>query len=340
MKYLNKFATELEYDKATDLSYPNISYIVENDKIMWSDDDVAKYRSVPLAFIALDDNVMFINTLQMAYGINQHSTWYVLRADSPTPAINAGDIIYLRALSPITPSSSRFNQFTATGRFAALGNPLSMIYGLDFADVTDVSSTDSIFLKMFRDCTGLTDASHIALAASKLGLNSYREMFRHCPNLTAAPALPATTLADYCYCNMFYECPNLAEAPVLPAITLASHCYQYLFYGCSSLTEAPALPAETLVTYCYNGMFRACTGLTTAPALPAETLANGCYNTMFQECSSLNNINCRARTGISDSNTTNWVNGVAATGTFTKDSDANWSTGVNGIPDGWSVVDE
>ena len=37
-------------------------------------------------------------------------------------------------------------------------------------------------------------------------------------------------------------------------------------------------------------------------------------------------------------NTINWVNGVAAQGTFVKNSEATWNvTGVDGIPSGWTV---
>jgi hypothetical protein len=40
----------------------------------------------------------------------------------------------------------------------------------------------------------------------------------------------------------------------------------------------------------------------------------------------------------SDTYTQNWVNGVAATGTFVKNSAASWNvTGSNGIPSGWTV---
>lgn len=34
-------------------------------------------------------------------------------------------------------------------------------------------------------------------------------MFSDCTSLTTAPALPATTLANYCYFNMFVTCSNL-----------------------------------------------------------------------------------------------------------------------------------
>jgi hypothetical protein len=65
-----------------------------------------------------------------------------------------------------------------------------------------------------------------------------------------------------------------------------------------------------------------------------------CYYNMFYGCTSLNHIVCLA-TNISASNcTTDWVNGVASTGTFVKDHNmTSWTTGNSGIPTGWAVED-
>ena len=58
-----------------------------------------------------------------------------------------------------------------------------------------------------------------------------------CKTLTQAPALPATTLADYCYSTMFANCTSLTQAPALPATTLADYCYSTMFYNCKFLTS-------------------------------------------------------------------------------------------------------
>ena len=115
----------------------------------------------------------------------------------------------------------------------------------------------------------------------------YSNMFQGCTSLTAAPSLPATTLANNCYNSMFYGCTSLTTAPSLPATTLASNCYYYMFYGCTSLTTAPSLPATTLANNCYNSMFQGCTSLTTVPSLPATTLKINCYNSMFYLCTKI-----------------------------------------------------
>lgn len=218
---------------------------------------------------------------------------------------------------------------------------------------------------MFNGCTGLTTAP--ALPATTLANDCYHEMFSGCTGLTTAPNLPAKTAAEYCYYYMFEGCTALATAPVLSATTMASHCYYAMFKGCTSLTTAPDLPATTLASYCYANMFLNCTGLTTAPTiLPATTLVANCYRSMFDGCSELttapilpaatlqyycyawmfdgckklNNVTCLATNISADDCTYRWLNGVAATGTFTKAASmTGWTTGVSGIPSGWTVND-
>ena len=89
-------------------------------------------------------------------------------------------------------------------------------------------------------------------------------------------------------------------------------------------------------------MFEGCTSLTTAPELPATDLAyaTNCYQSMFQGCTSLNYIKAMLMAlGYGDYGyTSNWVQGVASTGTFVKNASATWTTtGNDGIPTGWTV---
>ena len=147
---------------------------------------------------------------------------------------------------------------------------------------------------------------------------------------------------DWAFALLFLENAQIINAQnlILPATTLASYCYSNMFFDCTSLTTAPALPATTLANSCYQEMFYSCTSLTTAPALSATTLVNSCYYYMFNGCTSLEEITCFA-TNITASNCIqNWVEGVSSTGTFKKNSAmSSWTTGVNGIPSGWTVVD-
>ena len=132
-------------------------------------------------------------------------------------------------------------------------------------------------------------------------------LFNYCTQLTSAPELPATTLADGCYYSMFEGCKSLTKAPELPATTLANGCYLSMFEGCKSLTTAPELPATTLADGCYLSMFVRCTSLTKAPELPATTLANSCYSQMFLGCRALQSVTMLA-TDVSASDCLyNWL---------------------------------
>ena len=222
-------------------------------------------------------------------------------------------------------------------------------YSFMFQDCTSLTKAPALpattlanycYWAMFQNCTSLTSAPSI-LPATTLRENCYSSMFYNCAKLTTAIELPATTLADYCYREMFYGCKNLATAPELPATTLKDRCYLGMFQGCSSLTTAPKeLPATTLITMCYHRMFYNCTSLTTAPALPATTLTNYCYQEMFYGCKKLNYIKCLATDISANYCTEDWVGGVASTGTFVKNPNmSGWTTGINGIPTGWTVQD-
>ena len=235
-----------------------------------------------------------------------------------------------------------YNYFTSTDNFNVEGNIMSLIYGDNFIGQTILdSSNDDVFIGLFYNCTKLKSAKNLILPATTLSNQCYTQMFLKCSSLTTAPELPATTLVYSCYLGMFNGCSSLTTAPELPATTLAFCCYEYMFYGCTSLTKAPKLPATAVTSICYSGMFKNCTSLTTAPELIATTLANQCYYEMFQGCTSLNYIKCLATDISATTCTQNWVNGVAASGTFVKaDSMTDWTTGNDGKPSGWNIYTE
>ena len=225
------------------------------------------------------------------------------------------------------------------------GNIMSLVDSAGFASAMSFASPCAL-TGLFMGNTHIKNKAGIPLSlpATTLSDGCYTGLFYGCTSLTSAPELPAMTLVDRCYYVMFYDCAGLATAPALPATTLAESCYSSMFKGCTSLATAPALPATTLAESCYEGMFRDCTSLTTAPELPAPTLEEWSYRKMFDGCSNLNSVTCLAtyiRNG-SHIYTYGWLDGVAATGTFTKAASmADWPhNSEHGIPTGWVVVDE
>lgn len=119
-----------------------------------------------------------------------------------------------------------------------------------------------------------------------------------------------------------------------------------LFLGNTKLVNAGnlVLPATRLSNYAYQQMFSGCTNLTIAPSLPHASggagLSINCYERMFSGCSNLSYIKCLSNPSNTSSYTYEWVKGVAATGTFVKKSGATWRSGNDGIPTGWTVVEE
>jgi len=361
MRHIQSFTNDAAIQEAIDnktLGKPYVALNNQTGTIDWDSKTPTEPKDMYLTIEALSGGTFNIKRANIGYSVNG-GNWETTTGETAL-ALNQGDAVRFKGAAG---GNSLFSGNTLA--FNAYGNIESLEYGDNFVGQTSVSAV-SAFTLCFGDCTGLANASNLVLPATTLTNRCYKEMFSRCTSLTAAPALPATTLADSCYNNMFYGCTSLTSVPALPAITLADFCYnnmfhnctaletppelpatslarscyQLMFQSCTSLTAAPELPATTLTDYCYSGMFNGCTSLTTAPELPATTLVNTCYYQMFRGCTSLNYIKCLA-TDISATNcTSNWVDGVAATGTFEKDpSMTGWTTGVNGIPSDWTVVD-
>lgn len=293
-----------------------------------------------LTFEAVEDTTFKFTKAGLSYSLDKGKTWVELAANRATPTVNAGNKILFKG--EMTPSSSYpslgIGTFSSTGKYNVMGNVMSLLYGDNFIGQTDLTDKNYAFYQLFYNNTHLADASNLILPATTLSDSCYASMFYNCSSLTTAPELPATTLMRDCYSNMFSGCTSLTTAPELPATTLAVGCYSNMFESCTSLTTAPVLPATTLANGCYRSMFHGCSSLTTAPELPATTLKNNCYGNMFNGCTNLNYIKAMFTTTPSTNYTDGWVNGVSSTGTFVKNSSAQWNvTGTSGIPSGWTV---
>ena len=117
--------------------------------------------------------------------------------------------------------------------------------------------------------------------------------------------------------------------------------FRGLYSGCTGLVDASKLiiPATNAVASAYREMFLDCTSLEIGPEILATKLNYLTCANMFKGCSKLKYIKCLARNMYNS--TGNWVNGVAASGTFVKAASmTGWETGVSGIPSGWTVIEE
>lgn len=252
--------------------------------------------------------------------------------------------------APILPASGVARAFCYEGMFAGCTS-LTTAPELPATTMSDENYPifalhGRCYAGMFSGCTNLTTAPE--LPATTLSTGCYMNMFAGCTSLTTAPELPVMTLMEGCYTGMFSGCTRLTTAPELPAMTLAKSCYESMFRGCTSITAAPELPAMTLDYSCYALMFQGCTSLIESPVLPAPTLVgypqnpdlyeDGCYYRMFSGCTNLSKVVCYA-TYVGTWATRYWLSGVSANGIFIKSSQTtSWTSGVDGIPNNWTVV--
>ena len=341
------FSSMTEAESYDDVYYGLVAHIGNDDYVFstantWSQVTPTQVNYMKFKSNANANDFAFKNnatsgSLYVSYdlGNNWFETNNLLTVDS------GGTVMFKGELAP--QNGGGIGTFSSTNNFTIQGNVMSLLYEDNFDGQTDLTGKDYAFAKLFSGCTSITSAENLALPATALATSCYYNMFYGCRSLTTAPELLATTLTSNCYYGMFENCTSLTTAPTLPATNLsgAGYCYGNMFSSCTSLTTAPQLPATTLAERCYQNMFAGCTSLTTAPSLPATTLINFCYSSMFYGCSSLSSITCLA-TNISATNCTNyWVDGVAASGTFTKASSmSGWgSCGKNKIPCGWTVQD-
>ena len=359
MEYIKLFRNHSDYEDFTSggtMMKPNVAHCVNENEVHYNPIP-HDYKKDYFTIESLEDN----NTIYweatnsnirktISASTDNGQTWTAFTAsycdDDPMAeclptkiaTLNVGEKALIKGEnSAYATSVAIYNYFSTNGQFEVKGNIMSLISGDSFANADELTIIHT-FCSLFRGCTYLISAGNLVLPAITLSEYCYRNMFFGCTSLITPPKLLATKLEYQCCQSMFNGCSSLTTAPELPATTLAMNCYNSMFYGCTSLTVAPELPATTLASNCYGYMFQNCTNLTTAPELPVTTLTDSCYRSMFQGCTSLNYIKCLA-TDISASNcTTNWVIGVASSGTFVKNSTATWNvTGVDGIPTGWTV---
>ena len=175
------------------------------------------------AIEALEDGLTAkLSTNACEYRIDDGS-WNTLSTDTNTSSINKGQTLSFRG--NLTPASNQgIGTFTISRKCNLKGNIMSLLYGDDFIDETDLTGYDYAFYYLFNNCTNIVDASELEL--------------------------PATTLASYCYYYMFFNCTGLTIAPELPATTLTYDCYYAMFRGCDKLNYIKMLATDISASGC------------------------------------------------------------------------------------------
>lgn len=292
----------------------------------------------------------------LSYSTNNGITWST-PASSATVNVTNGTLVRWKG-----ENDGQIGRFSSTVPFEVRGNIMSLMQGDYFKTHSTFEGATNVFQTLLSG-SSVTLANNLVMPATALTDSCYLGMFMNCQSLTLAPQLPATALSSRCYGSMFQGCTSLIQAPtVLSATTLAQDCYRDMFQGCTSLIQAPIIcattmavdscnsmfngctnlatvydmSASTLSTQCFYSMFRNCTSLVNAPTFTATALTTSCCDSMFLGCTRLNYIKMLATT-IPSGALSNWVNGVASSGTFIKAESATLPSGADGIPSGWSI---
>lgn len=236
--------------------------------------------------------------------------------------------------------------FQSTGEFDVAGD-IRTLYS------PTGSITKPNCYRLFR-WSKVNDASNLDLSGIELttfqdrwdAINEISNIYQMFSNssITSIPQLPFRKMVKGAYDNLFSYCTKLVDISnlVLPVMELEESCYNEMFSYCKNLKNINhnMLPAQDMKFNCYKNMFCGCSNLTESPNLPAKKLEEGCYYQMFYSCSNLSEIWTSA-TDVSAKNClTNWVRSVKSSGTFHKNSSASIPSGNNGIPSGWTVVND
>ena len=230
--------------------------------------------------------------------------------------IPANSKVYLRCKTN-TWKGNFPNKITCPANFGIGGNVLSLFYGDEFTGSEKTIPDGGNFAEVFSECSTLITCENLLLPEDASNTYAFSHLFTSCRYLTTAFSnLPTTKYGYSSFDSMFYGCTSLVNVSfTLTSREAGSQSFHDMFYGCTSLTSSPLLDITGTTTNSYT------------------------FERMFYGCSNLSNITCL---GFPSNGQPfeNWVSGVAATGTFTKSANVTqWTTGVNGIPSGWTVVD-
>ena len=183
-----------------------------------------------------------------------------------------------------------------------------------------------------------------SLPALSPKMMAYTSMFQE-SGIVETPEILAEEVEASTFQMTFYNCKSLTKCTSsLKPKLLYSSSYNQMFKGCTSLIKAPEIQAthhNASGNYHMGQMFSGCTSLTSSPSLKIQTLGKQGYYQLFYGCKNLNKIEMLATDVSATGCLSSWVNGVASVGIFIKSSTATWDiTGVNGIPSGWTVLDD
>lgn len=169
-----------------------------------------------------------------------------------TISVNANDVIRFKGEnSTYAGSKTNYSGFENTdldaANFDIEGNIMSLVHGDNFANYSSLTGQYN-FCSIFKKTTVIS-AENLVLPTMSLTPHCYRAMFSNSYSLTTPPALPATTLNQYCYWYMF-ENAAITVAPDLLADALPQYSCGYMFTGCAQLAYVKCMATTHSATNC------------------------------------------------------------------------------------------
>lgn len=228
-------------------SRPHVSYIEDEDLVIYDDIQPTDWSKEYLTLEALEDGKFNFfsergDIANLYFSTDSGNTWTPMDTIMDDIDVHTGDKVMFKG-TDLWQYEYGCGTFTSTCRFNAMGNPMTVYAGDEYASAQKHPYT---FYRMFSGCTKLISAENLYIGTAVN--DCCGEMFKGCTSLVTPPELPSTTVGSRCYMSMFEGCTSLVTAPDLPAQGIGIDCYSQMFSGCSSLNYIKCL-ATTQAQY-------------------------------------------------------------------------------------------
>jgi len=263
------------------------------------------------------------NNPTLSYSLDDGETWTTTTISGTVTfaTINTGDKIIFKGNNiRFATFWDTYNYFNTTKQFKVYGNIMSLFNGDEFKKNSEFNSSTHHCAGLLRT-TYLVDASNLILPALTLYESSYNGMFRSATNLVYGPkVLPALNIPIDGYSSMFESCTSLVEAPEILATTVS---------GDTALNRMFCMGRNSKVT----------AAMTKGPVLRISNPSS--YNNVYQQlfCGNGNIVEITVLISGTNKSFANWLNNVSSTGIIKTLSGTTFTSGVNGLPSGWTVED-
>lgn len=277
-----------------------------------------------MTFEMVEDSVVsFKNTglyTTLQYNVLGTSQWVDI-SNNQSLSFAAGLTVFLRGVRSSTNGysggSAKLNlMIGGSGKYNLKGNLMSIYNYNDFRENKTIA-TRYCFYFIFESNTAIYDTSNFVM--------------------------PATTISEGCYGYFFRGCTSMIKTPkVIPALHIPYLACAAVFGRCYNITEGPVFNCTSVENLAfghydnYMGCFQSCTSLQKAPVLKPATLYDNSYGNLFRDCTSLTEITVWA-TDFTSTSFSSWVRGITRTDGIIKCKSRSLPSGVDGIPNGWTI---